>query len=138
MRQGAYRLLVPDDGEVSVRNIGLLYGWPETACFMNGTEIPIQVGSRTARVIPNDEVVLRSLGTFSANGLTFAAFHVGTQIDFDMDRFADVAPLLPEMILVRNHRLPRSVIGEFAILAILLVCLGLVSFRLIRLKLATP
>jgi hypothetical protein len=137
MENGAYQFVVPAHGIVTCAKPCLLYSWPETACFMDGTEVPIQADAQAPKAAPDDKVILRSLGTFGVNGLAFAAFHVGTQLEFDRDRYADVAPLFPGFAYVPNHRLARPVIWVCATLAILLVCLGLIFLRLGYLRRAT-
>jgi hypothetical protein len=91
---GVYTVMIPADGIVSVRDPGLLYSWAEKAEFMGGQEIPLGSVSEFAGPLTSTDstVSLRSLGAFSANGLSFATFHIGTEWDFHLDRFARVAP----------------------------------------------
>jgi len=134
VKNGAYQLDVPADGVVAVSNPGLLYSWAETAFFADGTEIPIQADSQSGGIVSPEKEMLRALGTFSTNGLTFATFYVGTQSDLDLDRqFAALVPRPFGLAYEPVHWWTRVGIVRSPFLTILLVCLGLICYR----KLAT-
>jgi hypothetical protein len=92
----AYNVFVPADGMLSVSTPELLYSWPENASFSDGTVVPICADSAAPGDPMDPRVMLRSLGVFSANAVTYAAFYVGTQSDFGREKF-DIAavPRLP-------------------------------------------
>jgi hypothetical protein len=84
------------DNGIAVSTPELLYSWPETASFSDGTVVPICAGSAPPPEPLDPRTKLRSLGVFSAKAVTYAAFYVGTQAAFDLERFdTAVVPLLP-------------------------------------------
>ncbi len=91
---GVYRLTIPADGIVSVRDVGLLYSWAASAQFIDGREIVLSPTAEPVGSLPSGEEAIKlfSLGAFSANGFAFCSYYVGTDHEYYMDRFANVAP----------------------------------------------
>ena len=93
---GAYNVFVPADGILTVSTPELLYSWPEAASFSDGTVVQICADSAPPPEPLDSRIMLRSLGVFSAKAVTYAAFYVGTQYDFEREKFdTAVVPLLP-------------------------------------------
>jgi hypothetical protein len=78
-RSNSEWMTVPADGQLRVRDQGVLYSWAERAYFITNRErIPVDTDPGSLGVLPADAVALRSLGTYGTNGISFIAFFLGT------------------------------------------------------------